>query len=506
MIRDSVAFTFQWVACATLQWVLLAAFLRRLRRERAANLQDYAPAVAVIVPCKGEINADVEANLRSKLEQVYAGRRRYLFVTPSERDPAYAPLRKIAESANELDVRVLVSDARPRRCSEALLNYLHGVAAVGVESELLVGSDADLRADRDWIARLVAPLSDPRVTVSTSVLLFAPTGTSPWTLLRSLWMLLGLPLHSATPRVSGHAFALRRVDFVRLGVEERWRRAVTTDFALEHAVRAAGGRVAYAALAAPVAVETADASATLRMLNKWMLYCRLYMPLAWLSIGWILLVKLSIWAWAALVPEVRCSLVAATLNDSLYAAATALAASHFIRNWSEAIRRPWRPIWLWAALLWPATLLLYAVNWLQSAWMRDVVWGGYVYRLGGPYDVEVLKPDEQGDGPWRFALWAAVGTTAGFLAPHWARFAVLIPMAWLALGETPRRAFGWGWLFGICASLSDWPTFLKAFASLHHLPLVAQLPAYSLWCVWRGMPFAFFALGAHWLMRQPGKA
>src|SRR5208283_1954642 len=96
-------------------------------------------------------------------------------------------------------------------------------------SEVFLMADSDLRVLRYWARRLVAPLADPQVGVSTSQMLYAPTEPGLAGLLRMVWMGFALCYETVFPFVIGQSYALRRKDFLRLGVRETWQGSLSED-------------------------------------------------------------------------------------------------------------------------------------------------------------------------------------------------------------------------------------------------------------------------------------
>ena len=358
----------------------------RLRRDRRAPSPDPL-GVTVTVPCKGRIDTE---NLGTLLRQDHPGRTEFLFVVPSENDPAATLLRDFLRAHPDPRARVLSSEARPTSCGEALLNCLHGALNAAPESEVLVFIDADLRVEKDWLRRLVSALREPGVGVATSAMIpLPPEGAEgPWPLWASAWMILLLPVYGLSPDVLGHSYALRRKDFLRWGVADLWRRGITTDAPLTGAVRRAGRRIRYVPHAAPVGFWAPDARAFLRVFGKWLVYSRLYTPVKWTAFLLCVLAKLALYAAAALSRSPVETLSLVFFWDFLYGFA---AARTLMRHLPERMRtlppRAALLIGLSAPLIW----LLYLASFLKSIWTRTIVWGGYTYRLRGPYSVEVLR-------------------------------------------------------------------------------------------------------------------
>ncbi|MEI8191985.1 MAG: glycosyltransferase, partial [candidate division NC10 bacterium] len=136
------------------QLACAARFASFFRRRRHGGPY---PQASVVVPCKGE-DEGLEANVEALLRQDYDGKLEFLFVVPSEHDPAFARLKVLAGEPARF--RLLVSGAAPRNCSEKILNLLHGAENAQEDSELLLFADSDNRVAEDWAAELAAPFQD----------------------------------------------------------------------------------------------------------------------------------------------------------------------------------------------------------------------------------------------------------------------------------------------------------------------------------------------------------
>jgi ceramide glucosyltransferase len=225
-------------------------FLRSLHRRRRQALQDYTPAAAVIIPCKG-LDAGFEAHVSRYLNQEYP-EYQVIFVVASETDPAFGFLRQrlqagakpVQTSGPEVTLRVAErSDCR----GEKVNNLLCGLDAVSPRTEVLAFADSDARPARDWLRSLVAPLADRRVMVSTGFRWYLP-GSTFVSQLRAAWDTSIATMMGDHNRnfAWGGSMAIRKADFQRIGVAEKyWRSTVSDDYALTRAVREARGEIRF---------------------------------------------------------------------------------------------------------------------------------------------------------------------------------------------------------------------------------------------------------------------
>ncbi|MEI7529310.1 MAG: glycosyltransferase, partial [Elusimicrobiota bacterium] len=376
-------------AVAALQFAFTFRFLSRSCR-RGGPGPAHSPPVSVIIPCKG-VPESLAAGVRSLLDQDYAGTAEYIFVVPAGDDPAFAALGRLL--AGDSRARVSVSGAEPDRCSEKVLNLLHGRALASPGTSVLVFADADLVFPRSWLSELVAPLRDPSVAVSTAHALPAPGGFA-GDLMR-LWTGYGIVYMDLLGVVSGNSAALSKEDFEGLGVERVWRGALCEDIELGRLARRAGRGVRFAAGAVPTEPERRTLRQVLAVTGKWTFYFKYYGPLLWGASAALTAFKLYAAAWAFLTgqfPPLLLLLAGDAVNLSLVSAAFAGRAPGPAAGM------------LRCALLTPALLLLHAANFVSAAFRREVVWGGRRYRLVSASDVRVLPA---AGGP--LSAWAAPG-------------------------------------------------------------------------------------------------
>ena len=248
-------------------------FLRYMRRSRSRPLNDFTPPVALTIACKG-LEADFESNVSSFLCQDYPSYQ-VIFAVASVDDPAYQALRtrlenvsmnkqnEEAEAVGPRGRRLCYGDSKDRENggvqtalvvagyselrAEKVHNLLQGLKAVDAKAEVLVFADIDARPRRDWLRSLVAPLQEPKITVSTGFRWYLP-GSGFVSHLRAAWdtsnaTLLG---DHEDNFAWGGSIAVRTIDFKRLAVAERyWANAVSDDLTLTRAVHEAGGRIRF---------------------------------------------------------------------------------------------------------------------------------------------------------------------------------------------------------------------------------------------------------------------
>jgi cellulose synthase/poly-beta-1,6-N-acetylglucosamine synthase-like glycosyltransferase len=348
---------------------------RHIRSYRPTST--WSPRVLVICPCKG-IDPEFRDNAASILSQEYS-RLRVVFVVESESDPAGSVLK-------QLGATVLVAGIATVR-GQKVHNMIHAVEHAAGDSEVFVFCDSDARYPRNWISNLIPPLEDDAVGVSTGYRWYvAEQGALP-SLLRSIWnasVVTALGSHSRNFAWGG-SMALRREVFGRIRVRDSWDSAVSDDFALTRAVRAAGMRIVFV----PSCLIPSHGRCTwlelLEFTTRQIIITRVYEPKLWrvafigqtifnVTFWWSLLRMLGLW------PDP----VAAGVWLTLFLLSG-------LKSWirldavGSVLPSGTLSKWKWSyILLAPLGSLLYEYNMVRSAFTRDIIWRQRRYSLISP--------------------------------------------------------------------------------------------------------------------------
>jgi ceramide glucosyltransferase len=135
------------------QWAAARGF--PLHERRAG--QPFPPAVSLLKPVKG-CEPATEACFRSWFEQRYTGRVQILFGVATAEDPACAVIRKLIAEHSNIEAQLLICG--PPIGANAKVSKLVELARLA-KHEILVISDADVKAPPDLLASLVALLREP---------------------------------------------------------------------------------------------------------------------------------------------------------------------------------------------------------------------------------------------------------------------------------------------------------------------------------------------------------
>jgi ceramide glucosyltransferase len=133
-------------------WQFIVAVRFPLHRRIARD--DFAPAVTLLKPLKG-CDPETKACLASWLAQQYAGPVQVLFGVASATDPVVSVVKELLAEHPKADARLVICDESAGR--NAKVAKLISLAAEA-RHELVIVSDADVRAPEDFLANVVAPL------------------------------------------------------------------------------------------------------------------------------------------------------------------------------------------------------------------------------------------------------------------------------------------------------------------------------------------------------------
>lgn len=224
--------------------------LRHVNREVARTRGDRQPPawrewpkVALMVPCK-DVDPDLEENLTLLLQQDYP-HYEIIFMTLDAHDLSYPILQKMV-AASPVPARIVFGGFSKQRCQK-LDNMLAGVDALTDDIEVFAWADSDVRAPREWLRQLVAPLAEQNVGATTSFRWYRPEAGRPLTYLLSLWTGFQFShLHlNRVVAVWGGSMAITRKVFDALKMRDVWEYALADDCVLNNAVRRSGRRVEF---------------------------------------------------------------------------------------------------------------------------------------------------------------------------------------------------------------------------------------------------------------------
>lgn len=276
-----------------------------VEREMSRASSRFHPPATVILPCKG-LDPGFDDNVRKLLTQDYPDFE-VIFAVASEADPAYSHLVELARTATR-PVKIVVAGINPSR-AQKINNQLRALQDVRESSQVLVFVDSDVIARGDFLTKLIQPLEDARVGVSTGYRFYISSVTNWPAQLRSLWNRMSA-WEMANPKFAfawGGAMAIQRQTFERAAVAASWDQAADDDLSLTTAIKKLNLTVHFV----PQCLVASEGDATMSEIFEWtnrqLILTKVYYPELWgRAIGracvmavWLLAMLFAFIGWAA---------------------------------------------------------------------------------------------------------------------------------------------------------------------------------------------------------------
>lgn len=263
---------------------------RRLYNYVDAELKrkptQYAPKLAVILPCKG-VDPGFADNLKRLLSQTYNDFE-VIFSVASETDPAYPYLQKAIEEAKtnfpHRQAQVVIAGVSDK-CAQKLNNQLKALSVASADRDVFVFVDSDVIAREDFLSCLVAPLEDPKVGISTGYRFYIASKNNWASLVRALWNRM-TAWELANPNLAyawGGAMAIRKNDFEKLNVAGSWQKAATDDMSMTMLVKEAGMTVCFVPQCLVASDGDSDVMEIFDWTNRQLILTKVYYPKLWLK-------------------------------------------------------------------------------------------------------------------------------------------------------------------------------------------------------------------------------
>ncbi len=378
-------------------------YLNFFKSEIGKPKNNFEPFVSVIAPCRG-LDDDLEANLTALFQQNFL-RYEIVFVVDDERDEAVSVIEKVCRNKasaqsgekNSVSTKIVVA-GRAVDSSQKVHNLRQAVLEVSEASEVFVFVDSDARPNRDWLRNLIAPLADERSGAATGYRWFIAKNGGFAANLHSVWnasIASSLGANANRNFCWGGSMALRRDTFERLEIGEKWRNALSDDYAVMRAMRAADLPVHFVPQALTASIEDYSLAQTVEFTTRQMKITRVYAAHLWIASfvgsflfsavfwsgvsflffasGWrfwlTLLLLLTIFALGAAKAAIRLRAVKLVLS-----------------GYEKQLNRSF---W-WQTTLWTITPLLFFCNDLTALLSRRIVWRGIEYELKSPVETVIL--------------------------------------------------------------------------------------------------------------------
>ena len=248
-----------------------ARFLQARRRwVLESALQSFTPPLSLLKPLHG-LDRELEENLRSFCLQDYPSFE-ILYSVREANDPAVAVVRRLEKRFPLIPMRLLVL-GEPRYLNAKV----HGLEAMAEAAahELVIVTDSDVRVSPDYLRRVVAPLTDPKVGMVTCISRGA-AGRSLWSHLEALsmnthfmpgiltaWVLIGIEFSL------GPTMVIRKKTVEDLGGFKILGDYLADDFVLGETVAQSGKSVVLAGTVPDHLVCNESLAASLRHRLRW---------------------------------------------------------------------------------------------------------------------------------------------------------------------------------------------------------------------------------------------
>lgn len=346
------------------------------------------PNVVVIVAVKGD-HDEFGPFLDHLFAQDYPSYR-VVFTVESAADSAIAPIaRRRAATPDRVDLVVagLASDQ-----GQKVTNLIAALDAVQASDEIVVFADSDIRPDRDWLARLLAPLirNEADIVSGFSWLVAKDRALSSFTLVSMAATMVTVPRLPLLNACWGGSTALRRERLEALNLREAWRGVLSDDLQMTVVAQRAGFTIAAPREILPrVYFTTAGFADIAADAVRWLMLFRVYMPatftltligVSFAALGWIAAVA------AALLGQTWVLGIAVALTLARTAARAVMVA----RLWGQAGLAENRLYLLLDPITTPIAAVLNASYVWRALFTRRTEWGGITYELNGPQQTKVL--------------------------------------------------------------------------------------------------------------------
>lgn len=373
-------------------------FVAYLKSETSKPLESFHPFVSVIAPTRG-FECGLEENFKTLLNQDYPSYE-VIFVFDRSDDPAVKVLNELDKS--RVATKMVIAGPATG-CGQKVHNLRAAIGDVDENTEVLVFVDTDARPDQLWLRKLVAPLANAELGLSSGYRWFVPERGGLASSIRSVWnasIASALGANQQKNFCWGGSTAIRRSVFEDLKIRERWSGSISDDFTLTKVVREAGLPIHFTPNCLVASVGDCGFRELFAFTTRQIQITRVYAPELWLplllgsalftlvffgGLGWLIL---SI---AVGRPSIPLAVILATIF--------VLGVTKSLIRWRAVLlsltryRNELRRDLLAHIFLWPVTQPLYMYNAIVAAFSRRVSWRGITYELKSPNEAVIISRD-----------------------------------------------------------------------------------------------------------------
>ncbi len=390
---------FLWavVAGVIINTLCAALFYYRIRSESCPPLEVPQQDAAVIVLSVRGLDPGLEPSITALLNQDF---RDYsvLVVVDHKRDPAWTKLQEIKARLDfENRMKIVPLENRRLTCSLKCSALVQAAEMLPQKTRWVAFVDADVVTHKGWLADVLGPLVDPRVTVVTGNQWFEPPKpVSRGALLRSIWNAGALVPTVLLRHPWAGSMAVRYEDLVISSLIDDWKVSIVDDGPMAKFANQMGGKVIVNPSLLMVNREDCSWQFAMNWMARMLTWSRLYestFPLtvlhALISVVLAIGVDLCL-IWALL--SLDASVILAAAGTLATAAVLSVIGYALVRNAvSNSLRRrnqkPLQPLPIDAlgkiALLMGPVQLCYLVSCFRAIFAKVVTWRGVDYRILG---------------------------------------------------------------------------------------------------------------------------
>jgi len=163
MLYFAVAVGLIFIVFWTAQLVFVRLHIRWSKRIINSDRSDEDTGVSIIHPIK-DLDFELEKNLESWFDQNYRGPVEHIFSFQEKDDPAIEVVKKLKEKHKDMDITIIINPVIAGLNGKSS-NMVHGLRIAKYDYVLF--GDSDTRVERDFVVKMVRPLKDKKVGVTT---------------------------------------------------------------------------------------------------------------------------------------------------------------------------------------------------------------------------------------------------------------------------------------------------------------------------------------------------
>ncbi|HUI91834.1 MAG TPA: glycosyltransferase family 2 protein [Chitinivibrionales bacterium] len=340
----------------------------------------FHPRCSVIVPCKGGSPKNFEENLMSFLRLDYDSYE-VLFAVESESDGAVPKIRKVIAGNPKAS---LVIAGLSTKCAQKNFNQLAAVARAN-DPDVYVFADVDISPRPQWLAEIILPLSNPKISVTTGFRwLNAERGTlgqqAHFYMNSFLYTLYSTASFVGSVGLWGGSMAIRKKDFDELNVAGRWSETVVDDSSLSQLIKKHRKK----SILVPTCItHTDDLIDSVRDATRWferqMMFLKLYQKSLWIAAMPVIIITFVTLVWLPCAAA-----VGLCTSRSFYAVAGGSSLMLLLGKFISDLMYPLLgtiPRLGSFMFFQPAALCVFLFSCIRTTFRRTIVWSGIKYYL-----------------------------------------------------------------------------------------------------------------------------